>query len=50
MYVWSDNDKRFSGVRIIFTDTEKSNWTWDEEARRLLLASFLFSSTGFELR
>src|SRR5437899_7144918 len=31
-YVWSDNDKRFSGVRIIFTDTEKSNWTWDEEA------------------
>jgi len=31
-YVWSDTDKRFSGVRIIFTDTEKSNWTWDEEA------------------
>ncbi len=33
MYVWSDTDKLFSGVRIIFTDTEKSNWTWDEEAK-----------------
>jgi maltose alpha-D-glucosyltransferase/alpha-amylase len=32
MYVWSDTDQRFSGVRIIFTDTERSNWTWDEEA------------------
>jgi maltose alpha-D-glucosyltransferase/alpha-amylase len=32
MYVWSDSDRLFSGVRIIFTDTEKSNWTWDEEA------------------
>lgn len=33
MYVWSDTDKLFSGVRIIFTDTERSNWTWDEEAK-----------------
>ncbi len=32
MYVWSDTDKLYDGVRIIFTDTEKSNWTWDEEA------------------
>lgn len=32
MYVWSDNDQMFSGVRIIFTDTERSNWTWDDEA------------------
>ncbi|AUW58420.1 maltose alpha-D-glucosyltransferase [Sphingobium sp. SCG-1] len=31
-YVWSDNDKLYSGTRIIFLDTEKSNWTWDEEA------------------
>ncbi|MBV9556418.1 MAG: maltose alpha-D-glucosyltransferase [Pseudolabrys sp.] len=31
-YVWSDNDQKYSGTRIIFTDTEKSNWTWDEEA------------------
>jgi maltose alpha-D-glucosyltransferase / alpha-amylase len=31
-YVWSDNDRLYSGTRIIFLDTEKSNWTWDEEA------------------
>ncbi|MBW4329276.1 maltose alpha-D-glucosyltransferase [Stakelama sp. CBK3Z-3] len=32
-YVWSDNDQLYSGTRIIFLDTEKSNWSWDEEAR-----------------
>ena len=34
MYVWSDTDKLFEGVRIIFTDTEKSNWTWDDVAHQ----------------
>ena len=33
MYVWSDNDQKYKEVRIIFTDTEKSNWTWDETAK-----------------
>jgi len=28
-YVWSDNDRAYDGTRIIFCDTEKSNWTWD---------------------
>jgi maltose alpha-D-glucosyltransferase / alpha-amylase len=28
-YVWSDNDQRYSETRVIFKDTEKSNWTWD---------------------
>jgi len=28
-YVWSDTDDRWSEARIIFVDTEKSNWTWD---------------------
>jgi maltose alpha-D-glucosyltransferase / alpha-amylase len=32
-YVWSDTDKAYSGTRIIFLDTEKSNWSWDEEAQ-----------------
>ncbi|MBV8629581.1 MAG: maltose alpha-D-glucosyltransferase, partial [Silvibacterium sp.] len=32
-YVWSDNDQKFDGVRIIFSDTEKSNWTWDPVAK-----------------
>ncbi|WP_419828262.1 maltose alpha-D-glucosyltransferase [Sphingomonas sp.] len=32
-YVWSDDDQLYSGTRIIFCDTEKSNWSWDEEAK-----------------
>ncbi|MDN2568237.1 maltose alpha-D-glucosyltransferase [Aquibium sp. A9E412] len=31
-YVWSDTDTRYSGTRIIFLDTETSNWTWDPVA------------------
>ncbi len=34
MYVWSDTDRLYDGVRIIFTDTEKSNWTWDPVAQQ----------------
>ena len=33
-YVWSDDPGRYAGTRIIFTDTEKSNWTWDEVAQQ----------------
>ena len=28
-YLWSDTDDRYQDARIIFVDTEKSNWTWD---------------------
>ena len=31
-YVWADNDQRFAGTRVIFVDTERSNWTWDAVA------------------
>ncbi|HDS1707069.1 MULTISPECIES: maltose alpha-D-glucosyltransferase [Pseudomonas] len=31
-YVWSDDDQKYDGTRIIFLDTEKSNWTWDPVA------------------
>jgi maltose alpha-D-glucosyltransferase/alpha-amylase len=31
-YVWSDTDQKYGQARIIFVDTEKSNWTWDETA------------------
>jgi len=31
-YVWSDTDQRYKEARIIFLDTEPSNWTWDEVA------------------
>jgi len=33
-YVWSDDATRYAGTRIIFTDTEKSNWAWDEVAQQ----------------
>lgn len=32
-YVWSDSDQKYKDARIIFTDTEKSNWTWDPIAK-----------------
>jgi maltose alpha-D-glucosyltransferase / alpha-amylase len=32
-YVWSDTDEKYRDARIIFTDTEKSNWTWDPVAK-----------------
>lgn len=32
-YVWSDNDRKYENTRIIFTDTETSNWTWDPIAK-----------------
>jgi maltose alpha-D-glucosyltransferase/alpha-amylase len=32
-YVWSDTNDRYSEARVIFTDTEASNWTWDPVAQ-----------------
>ncbi|RYY76156.1 MAG: maltose alpha-D-glucosyltransferase [Gammaproteobacteria bacterium] len=31
-YVWSDTNQKYEGTRIIFSDTESSNWTWDPVA------------------
>ena len=33
-YVWSDDDQKYNQARIIFLDTEKSNWSWDDQAQR----------------
>jgi maltose alpha-D-glucosyltransferase/alpha-amylase len=33
-YVWSDTDQKYRGARIIFLDTERSNWTWDPVAKQ----------------
>ena len=33
-YVWSDDDTLYRDARIIFTDTEPSNWTWDPVAQQ----------------
>jgi len=32
-YVWSETNRKYEGVRIIFTDTEMSNWSWDDTAK-----------------
>ena len=32
-YVWSDSDEKYKGTRVIFSDTEKSNWAWDPVAK-----------------
>ncbi len=32
-YVWSETDQRYADTRIIFVDTERSNWTWDPAAK-----------------
>jgi maltose alpha-D-glucosyltransferase/alpha-amylase len=31
-YVWSDSDTKYAGTRVIFVDTEKSNWSFDSIA------------------
>src|ERR1700704_5726206 len=28
-YVWSDTEDRYREARVVFRDTESSNWTWD---------------------
>ena len=33
-YVWSDTDEKYADARIIFVDTEPSNWTWDPVRRQ----------------
>ena len=32
-YVWSDTDQKFLDARIIFLDTERSNWAWHPTAQ-----------------
>ena len=33
-FVWSDSKEKYSETRVIFLDTEESNWTWDEVAQK----------------
>jgi len=32
-YVWSETDQKYQDARIIFIDTEQSNWAWDPVAK-----------------
>lgn len=39
-YVWSDSDQIRQQIRIIFTDTEVSNWAFDSERRQFFFHRF----------
>ena len=39
-YVWSDTDERYQDARIIFVDTEQSNWTFDPVRRQFFWHRF----------
>ncbi|QWT23259.1 maltose alpha-D-glucosyltransferase [Subtercola sp. PAMC28395] len=39
-YVWSDTDKKYEDIRIIFVDTEESNWTFDPVRRQFFWHRF----------
>ncbi|MFL5618617.1 MAG: maltose alpha-D-glucosyltransferase [Gemmatimonadaceae bacterium] len=39
-YVWSDDPNKYAGARIIFTDTETSNWAWDPVAQQFFWHRF----------
>ena len=48
--VWSDTDQKYPGTRIIFTDTEKSNWTWNPEAGQSYWHRFFSHQPDLNLR
>lgn len=39
-YVWSDSDEKWPDIRIIFTDTEESNWAFDPVRRQFFFHRF----------
>ena len=39
-YVWSDTDEKYANIRIIFVDTEESNWTFDPVRRQFFFHRF----------
>jgi maltose alpha-D-glucosyltransferase/alpha-amylase len=39
-YVWSDTDEKYPDIRIIFTDTEESNWAFDAVRRQFFFHRF----------
>ena len=45
-YVWSNDNTKYSGARSIFTDTEGSNWQWDEEAKAYYWHRFFLPPAG----
>ena len=41
-YVWSDTAEKYKGTRVIFKDSEPSNWTWDPVANAYYWHRFYF--------
>jgi maltose alpha-D-glucosyltransferase / alpha-amylase len=39
-YVWGDDDTRWNEARVIFVDTEVSNWTWDPQREQFFWHRF----------
>jgi maltose alpha-D-glucosyltransferase / alpha-amylase len=39
-YVWSDTDEKYPNIRIIFVDTEESNWAFDPVRRQFYFHRF----------
>jgi maltose alpha-D-glucosyltransferase/alpha-amylase len=39
-YVWSDTDEKYKDIRVIFVDTEESNWAFDSERRQFYFHRF----------
>ena len=49
-YVWSDTDDKFRDYRIIFVDTEESNWTFDTERRQYFFHRFFSHQPDLNFR
>jgi maltose alpha-D-glucosyltransferase/alpha-amylase len=49
-YVWNDDDQRWPGARIIFVDTETSNWTWDAQREQYYWHRFVHHQPDLNYR
>jgi len=49
-YVWSDSEDLYKDARIIFLDTEKSNWAWDDKAQQYYWHRFYSSQPDLNYR
>ncbi|MDY7104187.1 MAG: maltose alpha-D-glucosyltransferase [Actinomycetota bacterium] len=49
-YVWSDDDQLWSEARIIFVDTEPSNWTWDHQREQFYWHRFFHHQPDLNYR
>jgi maltose alpha-D-glucosyltransferase/alpha-amylase len=48
-YVWSDTTEKYAGTRVIFTDSEKSNWTFDPLAGQYYWHRFFWHQPDLNL-